>query len=504
MESSRGLSSPSSSHSTSQSSLSLSSSDFHSGKNFLHSSDASPLIPCHESLQYSCNINHPFVSLLQDNTELNLQGQQTFTPSIISANADVFSELPKPSRQNLKSSKNTKKDIICNNQMHYYSIADKNVSSGMPSSSSTTSQQIITKIPKQQQSWLDLVLKDAGSAMDNIKTDLSSAPSMTTYFPPTVGTTSTQAATGFLKEIDTMERRGILARHELFCQKMKHVQFMEEYEVEEAAQADITVADALFAGNINKKRSREDSLSDDSTSTFDKRSYVKLNEPYFLRMSIYQKISIFFQQFYNDHDVARLASCLFFPLCNQQVMRTFAFWEENAWKVHNASILKRSNHPFATAVHKGSTCGVQSMIDSLGIVFQKLPDSLMFFGDISVREYYPYPNSTARGVIFRTPYTYMFKVPLSEAKTSTLPQELVIPDPPFSTIHSPLLKLNDSVPISTAAMVDIELEGYLEVHFSSNNEIIAVFDHTSFITSKNNNCPFTSIKPLIRHMGFAG
>ncbi len=375
-------------------------------------------------------------------------------------------------------------------------------------------------VPKK--SWIDNLLKKSGSILEGIKTDLTSAPSAI-YIPPSVGTTSTQAATGFLKEVNSIERRGVLAVHEIFCQHIKYERFMNEYKAAEAAQSDIDkpFADHFSSQENFKKRNKRsrDLLSNTDSTYHGTNNAVKLYEPEVLRMSMYQKMTIHFQQFYNDHDVLSLSSLLIFPLCNRQVTRTTVFWDPLAWDMRNRFPIVNTRPQFS-AVHRSTICGSQTMMDAIDSIFHRLPDSLMFFGDITVQEYSPYRQSSSRGVIFRAPYTYLFKVPVI-ATTATLSSDAfslsshtnpLLPVPSSSNSESSYVTQSvpqnetthqaSSTSFIVTKMVDIELQGHLEMHFSDDNIIAEIFDHSSLVSSHNS--PFTSMKTLVRYMGFLG
>ena len=215
---------------------------------------------------------------------------------------------------------------------------------------------------------------------------------------------------------------------------------------------------------------------------------------------MYQKMTIHFQHFYNDHDLLSLSSLLIFPLCHRTVARTTIFWDTQAWatRPRNAKYMDICDQ--ITALHTVKIDGVQAMIDTFETIFKNVPDSIMLFGDVSVQEIHDQhdvesadSSSGGGGVKFRAPYSYLFKLPVLSKSSSNGEYE--------QSISTRVSKNGDAVPLSVdTEMIDVELKGCLEMHFSLNNQIYEIFDHCSLVS--HHDTPFFSMTGFIRHMGF--
>jgi hypothetical protein len=111
--------------------------------------------------------------------------------------------------------------------------------------------------------------KSSRSWLESLEIDVKTLPS------------EPNSCVGFLHDINPMQRSVLLARHDVHCKRVKYDHFMIGYKQAEAAQEDIP----------------------NSTNGDQHSEIIKLNEPFSLRMSMYEKMIIHFQHFYNDQDV---------------------------------------------------------------------------------------------------------------------------------------------------------------------------------------------------------
>ena len=439
-----------------------------------------------------------------------------------------------------------------------------------------------TQEAHQQPSWIESLLKENGSnILDDVKTDLAS-PLITT---PAANIQT--ASTGFLNEVNPIDRRGVLAAHHLHCKRIKYDHWLRAFEAEEAAQ------EATESVKIGQKRSRGTDVT-----------IVKLNEPNILRMSMYQKMAIHFQHFYNDHNIYSMSSLLLYSLCHEDVTRKTVFLGTSSISNTTPTLstpittppLSRStslssssnssqyssptsyyhqqNVPSGhhtgsdidtTPIHSIELTGAHTILHSFDYIFQKLPDSVLIINELKLinKDDHDDPtsstsacSSSSDGVVCLVPYTYLFKMPIvvsndidncaiNNSLSNSSSSSCVTPSP-CSSIDLSITSLgnreNDSISIlkhslfeddhdihisprdydhhhridtnnfpiiddeihnPTVKMIEIELQGHMELNFSDNdNRIVSIIDHSSLIHKSTNNNPITSMEEIIRYMGY--
>jgi hypothetical protein len=319
---------------------------------------------------------------------------------------------------------------------------------------------------KKSRSWLDSLEID-------VKTDIEPNQSAN--------------AIGFLSGIEPMKRRGLLALHEVSCKKMKQEEFLRGYREEEAAQADLFCNKRPFhALDIKAKlevqpiqnefallesarKAFKNDLDENGCDDVDNPS--NLEEPWILRMGVYEKIMGHFQHFYNNHDNFSITSLLLYPFCAPDVVRTINFWlGENQPPLVQA-------HSSMSSMKSHTIEGAELILGGFSRIFGMLPDCMILFRSIKV-------NHTLDGrVILQAPYNYFFKMVTSHAAIKSEP------DITFTT---------PSVP-STPNMVDVHLRGCLEMHFTCTNRIGFIQDHILGCEFSDNTA---TVDDLVKYMGY--
>jgi hypothetical protein len=199
-------------------------------------------------------------------------------------------------------------------------------------------------------------------------------------------------------------------------------------------------------------------------------------------MSIYEKMMIHFQHFYNDHDSLSLSALLFFPLCQTHIKRTTMFWNPTTWNAERNPFF--TDRQDLTLLHSVTHHGKEILANLCEHIFEKLPDSLIVLHDLTIKELKT--NDSERegeeegeeeeegggggeGVILYVPYDYLFKVPFKVKHITT---------PSSSSTTTTANTFN----VGTGCdMVDVELKGCLEVRFSADNSIYEIYDHNSIV-----------------------
>jgi hypothetical protein len=201
---------------------------------------------------------------------------------------------------------------------------------------------------------------------------------------------------------------------------------------------------------------------------------IKLNEPFSLRMSMYEKMIIHFQHFYNDQDVLSLSSLLLIPLCLPDVLRIINLWSPQSWdRRTNLTFGDTSKMSlFNSLVMKGS----DRIADGYRYCFEKLPDTVILLHSWVVEDH-------DEEVILRAPYEYFFKMPM------------IITNQSIQCISSVESHGKDFAS-KDMHMVDIQLNGCIELHFTE-NFISQIFDHVTYMSSS-----FVSMEAVLKHLGY--
>jgi hypothetical protein len=206
---------------------------------------------------------------------------------------------------------------------------------------------------------------------------------------------------GFLEDIDGMTRNSLLAWHETHSKRIKHdiVKSELRQKIKQRHEEEATTTLCLqqlrqhtqqcpiiggmpcvFAtkSNVSTLRSSlsSDLKSDSSKSrppeaTQSKQHHTQINEPHVLRMSVYQKLAVHLQHFYNEQDILSLQSLILHPLCEPMVTKTKIFWEHDDNHIQDGAQRKCS------MLHSVAFKGLTAINNACSHMFEKLPDNVI-------------------------------------------------------------------------------------------------------------------------------
>jgi hypothetical protein len=349
---------------------------------------------------------------------------------------------------------------------------------------------------------------------------------------------------GFLTGIaDSMERNTLLAWHESHCKRIKYDVFMAGYKkAEKLQQEEQTFTNVLnpqlyqitssagVSGSSSPIIIETDATSQQSTtpitcsspsasstpsmtrssspsassSTSKKRKYsgsavatssasiTSLHEPYVLRMSVYQKLAIHLQHFYNDQDILSIESLILYPLCTPSVVKTLYFWESTqSGSLSVPSDVNKNNQKLnKLLLHTITFQGSQGISDACAHIFETLPDNVIVYHptniyvqdedceDVATTTGLSSPSSNAhRGIIVKVPYSYFFQMPMNGLPSSS------------------------SSSNTSTNLIDVELQGCAELTFSndSNHSIAHIHDHVTLAKSSTGTL---TMKQVMQYMGY--
>ncbi len=348
------------------------------------------------------------------------------------------------------------------------------------------------------------------------------------------------ASVGFLSDVDPITRRELLAFHGAYCQEERDKSILSAYykqeaeaEFQAAKESDSAIemlkslsTTSAMSIHAELRQTNEhdgsyppevDSIRHDGDicyfeSPSNQSSIVQLDEPWILRLTVYEKILEQFQHFYNSHDAIGISSLFLFPFCDSQVIRAVNFWNRGNNHVHsnnNHIILPHyqrhylqqpqllptipdatsSTESQITLMKSVTMQGAQYIVSAFAHIFERFPDCLILFH--ATRVHYSNDGSL---VVLRAPYTYFLKMVLPPLHhRDSINSEMQ------HQHSSSLCTLETSSVCSTMRMVDVELNGCIELHFSVGNIITLIRDHV-FRCSANDES--VSTEQILAYMGY--
>ncbi len=274
---------------------------------------------------------------------------------------------------------------------------------------------------------------------DDILTNLTTEPSVS-------------ANTTFLDDVHPFARRVILAAQEHYVQETKYKNFKKkliEDEIAEREDADTTVIAVKNDGVENRSMLHNGVPS------------IELVKLQIVNTSIYHKLISHLQHFYNNHDSQSIVSLLFFPFATPDMERSMCLWSSTL-KAKRGETLSATNN---SLLAKRITHGLQSLAQTYNHVFQKLPDIIIHFENISKHD-----NISSGNIQIIAPYTLFFTIPNITLSDS----EILVKD------------------------VRVELQGYTVFAFEGhNNHLRSAHDHYVRITVDN---PLITAMHILQYM----
>jgi hypothetical protein len=168
---------------------------------------------------------------------------------------------------------------------------------------------------------------------------------------------------------------------------------------------------------------------------------------------------------------------ILYPLCEPHVLKTLHFWEETKSKTKTAA----SGYSHHSLLHSITFEGSQGIVDACAHIFDQLPDNTIVYHSERIQitdhqdddntnnswDYLAEIPATYQGLIVKIPYSYFFHVPFTVTTAATTAAALG-----GHLRHS-------------SAMIDVELQGCLELTFSSDSQdvIAHIYDHVMLVAS---------------------
>ena len=255
-------------------------------------------------------------------------------------------------------------------------------------------------------------------------------------------TTAAQGPKNFIHSLDPEEKRLVLNMHEYYSNK-----WQERF--------------------LNTRRS----LLHDSPS---------------LRLTIYEKFLVLYEQYFNDQDFKNMEQVLLRPSCSTDVHHEIKMWTRSS---------NESNHLSSSICRQSN--GVQGILYALSDICRKLPDSILVYPhDMKTR------HDPDKGTFVCSPFTHFCTFAMHSTQqdsSSTSASSSVIANmKTFDCTHGPSLCSCTTSPSKLpVTLVEVEISGYSVVHFDVNDIVIRIH-HNIFLSRSND--PTVSTETLWNHL----
>ncbi len=285
----------------------------------------------------------------------------------------------------------------------------------------------------------------------------------------------------FLDDIEPRLKRVFLATHSTYCENVKIAERKKQSHQQQtrkflsqpplAGQAlafhppssleyrrqTVTISSPSSSSSKKRKLAISSGVDDESTphqvnqqqQTEDDMVSLLILEPDIVRMSIYEKLVIKYQHFYNQQNIPGMMSIMK-PYCTDYMLRQNKLWAKLTLPSYGGMTPPSS---IITMIAEQSYCGIDNLAIVLENIYSKLPDCMLLYKQSIIKKL------PSIGTVVFTPFTYFGTISL--------------PIVPPMVIAESSSDSSSNIPpkVISSRLIEIELTGWNVLQFDLNDII---------------------------------